>query len=75
VAEVLIRSLSGLTHQTAAGTHEFIGDERITRQLTLHGELGEEQQARVAEIAERCQVQRTLQREIAIEQRLAPSSV
>ena len=45
--------------------------DRITKQLTLHGELDDEQRARLAEIAERCPVQRTLQREIAIEQRLA----
>ena len=45
--------------------------DRITKQLTLHGKLDDEQRARLAEIAERCPVQRTLQREIAIEQRLA----
>jgi putative redox protein len=49
--------------------------DRITKQLTLHGVLDEGQRARLAEIAERCPVQRTLQREIAIEQRLAPSSL
>jgi len=49
--------------------------DRITKQLTLHGELDDEQRARLAEIAERCPVQRTLQREIAIEQRLAPVPV
>jgi uncharacterized OsmC-like protein len=141
VAEVLVRSLSGLTQQITAGTHELLVDEpapagadrgptpyelilaalgsctamtvrmyadrkgwplggvevrlrhdrihasdcadcetregfldRITKQLTLHGELDDEQRARLAEIAERCPVQRTLQREIAIEQQLAPSS-
>jgi len=48
--------------------------DHVTKQLTLHGDLDDEQRARLAEIAERCPVRRTLQRDIAIEQRLVPSS-
>ena len=44
--------------------------DRISKQLTLRGPLDGEQRLRLAEIAERCPVQRTLQREIVIEQRL-----
>ena len=45
--------------------------DRIQKRLVLHGPLSEEQRLRLAEIAERCPVQRTLQREIVIEQALA----
>jgi uncharacterized OsmC-like protein len=45
--------------------------DKITKQLTLHGpQLNAEQRQRLGEIAERCPVQRTLQREIVIEQHL-----
>jgi uncharacterized OsmC-like protein len=44
--------------------------DRISKQLSLRGPLDDEQRQRLAEIAERCPVQRTLQREIVIEQRL-----
>jgi len=49
--------------------------DHITKHLTLHGELDDEQRTRLAEIAERCPVQRTLQREVVIEQRVSTSSV
>jgi putative redox protein len=49
--------------------------DRITKDLTLLGELDDEQRVRLAEIAERCPVQRTLEREIVIEQRVSTSSV
>ena len=49
--------------------------DHITKHLTLHGELDDEQRTRLAEIAERCPVQRTLQREIVIEQRVSTSGV
>lgn len=42
--------------------------DRITKRLTLVGPLDAEQRLRLGEIAERCPVQRTLQREIRIEQ-------
>ena len=46
--------------------------DKISKQLTLLGpQLADEQRQRLFEIAERCPVQRTLQREIVIEQRLA----
>ena len=140
VAEVLVRSLAGLTQQITAGAHQLLSDhgppsgadqgptpyelllaalgactamtvrmyadrkgwplgvvevrlqhdrvyaqdcaecdtregflDRITKHLTLHGELDDEQRTRLAEIAERCPVQRTLQREIVIEQSLTSS--
>jgi uncharacterized OsmC-like protein len=45
--------------------------DKITKQLTLLGpQLDAEQRQRLFEIAERCPVQRTLQREIVIEQQL-----
>jgi putative redox protein len=45
--------------------------DKITKQLTLHGpQLNAEQRQRLGEIAERCPVQRTLQRESVIEQHL-----
>jgi uncharacterized OsmC-like protein len=48
--------------------------DKITKQLTLLGpQLDDEQRQRLFEIAERCPVQRTLQREIVIEQRVSPS--
>src|SRR5437868_6481576 len=45
--------------------------DRISKELTLRGPLDESQRARLAEIAERCPVQRTLQREVKIEQHLS----
>jgi putative redox protein len=46
--------------------------DRITKHLTLHGALDAEQRQRLAEIAERCPVQKTLTRKIVVEQRLTP---
>ncbi|HEV7664865.1 MAG TPA: OsmC family protein [Chloroflexota bacterium] len=46
--------------------------DKITKQLTLHGPLNAEQRQHLAEIAERCPVQRTLTHEIKIEQRMTP---
>jgi putative redox protein len=42
--------------------------DRIDKQLTFRGDLSDEQRQRLADIAERCPVQRTLQREIVIRQ-------
>ena len=42
--------------------------DRIVKRITLSGDLSADQRERLAEIAERCPVQRTLQREIVIEQ-------
>jgi uncharacterized OsmC-like protein len=42
--------------------------DKITKRLTLVGPLDAEQRVRLAEISERCPVQRTLQREVRIEQ-------
>ena len=45
--------------------------DRITKQVTLHGDLDASQRQRLLEISERCPVQRTLQRGVVIEQRAA----
>jgi len=50
-------------------THEGFLD-RISKRISFEGDLTDEQRQRLAEIAERCPVQRTLQREIVIEQTL-----
>jgi len=42
--------------------------DRISKRITLHGDLDEEQRQRLSEIAERCPVQRTIQREVVIDQ-------
>jgi len=44
--------------------------DRITKRLVLHGQLSVEQRQRLAEIAERCPVQQTLQRQVLIHQEL-----
>jgi putative redox protein len=44
--------------------------DRITKRLSLHGPLDAEQRQRLAEIAERCPVQRTLTSPLQIEQEL-----
>jgi len=41
--------------------------DRITKRLVLYGPLTDEQRQRLVEIADRCPVQRTLEREIVIE--------
>jgi uncharacterized OsmC-like protein len=45
--------------------------DKITKQLTFFGPLDQEQRQRLAAIAERCPVNRTLQREVVIEQHLS----
>jgi uncharacterized OsmC-like protein len=45
--------------------------DKIIKRLTFSGPLDQEQRQRLADIAERCPVQRTLQREVHIEQTLA----
>lgn len=45
--------------------------DRIDREIALTGPLGDEQRARLLEIAERCPVHRTLTSEISIRTRLA----
>ena len=47
--------------------------DSITKSLTFLGPLDATQRLRLAEIAEMCPVQRTLQREVHIEQRLSPA--
>lgn len=46
--------------------------DRISKNLTLRGALDATQRQRLSDIAERCPVQRTLQREIVIDQRVVP---
>ncbi len=48
--------------------------DRLRRTLTLDGPLGDEQRARLVEIADRCPVHRTLEGEIVIETGLAASA-
>ena len=50
-------------------THEGFLD-RITKRITLHGPLDAEQRQRLSDIAERCPVQRTIQREVVVEQQV-----
>jgi putative redox protein len=45
--------------------------DQIEKRLTLLGDLDSEQKQRLGEIAERCPVQRTLQREVVIRQTVA----
>ena len=45
--------------------------DRIEREITLEGELADDQRRRLVEIAERCPVHRTLVSEINIRTRLA----
>ncbi|MDQ3607268.1 MAG: alpha/beta fold hydrolase [Gemmatimonadota bacterium] len=46
--------------------------DRIERELEIHGPLDEEQRARLAEIADRCPVHRTLSAGVKIETTMAP---
>jgi uncharacterized OsmC-like protein len=46
--------------------------DKITKELFFVGPLDATQRLRLAEIAERCPVQRTLQHEVIVEQRLLP---
>ena len=48
--------------------------DRVEREISLSGPLGEEQRARLLEMAERCPVHRTLTSEVSIRTRLASSS-
>jgi uncharacterized OsmC-like protein len=48
--------------------------DRIEREITLEGDLDEEQRARLLDIAERCPVHRTLVSEIDIRTRLQPAA-
>ncbi|MEW6167254.1 MAG: OsmC family protein [Pseudomonadota bacterium] len=47
--------------------------DEITREIVLEGELSEEQRQRLLEIAIRCPVNRTLNSEVKVRSRLAPS--
>lgn len=53
-------------------TKEGMLDE-ITREITLEGELSEEQRQKLLEIANKCPVHRTLTSEIKVRSKLAPS--
>ena len=46
--------------------------DEITREITIEGELDDEQRQRLMEIADRCPVHRTLSSEIKIRTRAAP---
>lgn len=58
-----------LTH-----SRERPGVERIDAVITLEGDLDDEQRARLAEIADRCPVHRTITGELTVESTLATSS-
>jgi len=45
--------------------------DRLTRLITLEGDLDEDQRSRMLQIADRCPVHRTLENEIRVESRLA----
>ncbi|MBS3747158.1 MAG: alpha/beta fold hydrolase [Wenzhouxiangellaceae bacterium] len=45
--------------------------DRLTRMITIEGDLDEDQRGRMLEIADRCPVHRTLENEIRVESRLA----
>ena len=45
--------------------------DRLTRTITIEGELDEDQRQRMLEIADRCPVHRTLENEIRVESRLS----
>lgn len=47
--------------------------DRIVRRIRVHGELDEEQRARLLEIADRCPVHRTLESDIEIQSALEPA--
>jgi len=47
--------------------------DHITKDITLNGPLDAEQRLRLVEIAERCPVSQTLQREVHIDSRLLPA--
>jgi putative redox protein len=51
-------------------TRDDVFLDRITKRITLDGDLSSEQRRRLAEIAQRCPVQRTLQNQVHIEQTL-----
>ena len=48
--------------------------DRVEVEISVSGPLGEEQRARLLEMAERCPVHRTLTSEVSIRTRLASSS-
>ena len=47
--------------------------DRISKAITLSGDLSQEQRLRLGEIAERCPVQRTLQRQVIIDSQVEPN--
>ena len=65
-----------LTHVSVALSHEKIDVDgnkvdRIERNITLRGDLSNEQRERLLEIANKCPMYRTLQSDITIDSRLA----
>ena len=65
-----------LTHVSVALSHEKIDAggnkvDRIKRNITLEGDLSDEQRERLLEIANKCPMYRTLQSDITIDSRLA----
>ena len=65
-----------LTHVSVVLSHEKIDVDgqrvdRIERQITLTGDLSDEQRARLLEIANKCPMYRTLQSDIRIDSQLA----
>ena len=65
-----------LTHVSVALSHEKIDVggrkvDRIERNITLIGDLSDEQRERLLEIANKCPMYRTLQSDITIDSRLA----
>jgi putative redox protein len=69
--EVVLRHERIYAHDCVDCDSRDVRLERITKRLALHGPLDEPQRQRLAEIAERCPVQRTLTSTVRIEQELA----
>jgi len=57
-----------------SATSAWSPTSKITKAIAFHGPLDAAQRQRLLEIAERCPVQRTLQREVKIEQILLPAT-
>jgi len=71
---VVVRLHHGKIHaQDCAECETKVGKvDHITREIELHGDLSEEQRARLLEIAEKCPVHRTLHSEVKVDSRLTP---
>jgi putative redox protein len=65
---VLLRSSRSHERDCERCEIEAVGIHRIERKLELSGSLTDEQRKRLSEIADRCPVKQTMQREIRVEE-------